>query len=136
MDRCPPHTAASRGAATAATLLGVLLLLVLVLGGPDALHARVVVGSFGVVQLTMATRLWVANCAESRLACDLLAVATAVGALLAATIGLPGSDRVGGGVPWALVVLGALVPVLLAADTGARHRPRRTVPDEPPPYAL
>jgi hypothetical protein len=96
-------------------------------------YDEILVGTAAVAALLAAVKLLRDNCFESRLAATVLATLTAFGQLLAATVGRPGDPQAGwhpGG--FAVIVLAAAVPVLVALDARARAR----ISEQVHPYAL
>ncbi|HET9422572.1 MAG TPA: hypothetical protein VFO49_15635 [Nocardioides sp.] len=111
-------------AAFAAAGLGVVLGVALSTGGPERRDARLLVLALAVALLVAAARAATAATPLSRLTCAALSVAAVLGALLTLTVGVPGSPPTATGpASWAVIVLGAAVPLLLVLDVARSREP-------------
>jgi uncharacterized membrane protein YfcA len=114
------HTPTSRSAGFVTTLL-VCVQLLLVLRGDHDSYIEALLLAVVAVTAAASFRLHRHNSVESRLAVGFLAALSAAGALVPATLGLPGQDdRTWGVLPAAVLVLSILVIALLVVD-----QPRR-----------
>ncbi|GAA3536343.1 hypothetical protein AFL01nite_08790 [Aeromicrobium flavum] len=113
------RTPASRAAALVCLTIGALLVQRMI-ASTSPTYA-LLEGVLAVVAVLTAAKMWFHNCFESHLAALLLAPATAGGALLALTAGLPGGGVAGPMVVHiSFLVLCAAIPVLLWGDARVR----------------
>lgn len=113
------RTSSSRAAALVCLTIG-LLLVQRTMASSSPTYA-LLEGALALIAVLTAVKMWLHNCFESHLASLLVTGATAGGALLAMTAGLPGGDGPDPTlVHGAFLVLCAALPVLLVVDARVR----------------
>src|SRR5690606_8705154 len=113
------RTTASRWAAAVCLAIGALLVQRMLVSSSTSYALLECV--LALIALLTAGMIWMGNCFESHLAALLVAPATAGGAVLALTAGLPGGGGAGpAAVHLSFLALCAAVPVLLVIDARVR----------------
>jgi hypothetical protein len=129
----PQRTTASRAAAGATLLVGLLLVPRILMSPPTALLLLELVGV--VVAVAASVGLWLSNSFESRLAAVMLAVTVVACTVLGLTLGLPGEpgpeELTVGRV--LLIAVSAVAAGLVAVDARVRAAQRESARR---PYAL